>query len=390
MTRPPALAAARDDLKAWLLDAAYPRWWQAGADRDHGGFHDCLDLTGRPLPGPKRARVQARQTACYGWAETLGWAGPWREAMRHGGDFLMAGHRRPDGLFHAFSGGGGDRADFVDLYDQAFALLALSVLRQAGEPNAAAAAHALLDLLPVHDGGGFAGFEGEALHSNPNMHLFEAALAWVEIGGDAIWRGVADAQARLAMERLIDPATGALGETFGPGWRAPTDPRAQTVEPGHQFEWAWLLMRWRGLGGEAAALPVALRLIDLAESAGVDPRRNVAIDRLDGDLRILDAGARLWPQTERLRAALLAARLTGQAAYWAMAERALAGLRPYLATTTPGLWADRLEPDGRFVAEPAKASSFYHIVGAIQELDRELSYVEKVETRLPDGGAHAP
>ncbi|TWB25999.1 hypothetical protein FBZ91_1477, partial [Nitrospirillum viridazoti] len=33
---------------------------------------------------------------------------------------------------------------------------------------------------------------------------------------------------------------------------------------------------------------------------------------------------------------------------------------------------DRLNPDGTFVEEAAPASSFYHIVCAIQELDQAL------------------
>jgi mannose-6-phosphate isomerase len=37
-----------------------------------------------------------------------------------------------------------------------------------------------------------------------------------------------------------------------------------------------------------------------------------------------------------------------------------------------GLWRDRLNSDGTFVQEPAPASSFYHIVCAILEVDRAV------------------
>jgi mannose-6-phosphate isomerase len=46
------------------------------------------------------------------------------------------------------------------------------------------------------------------------------------------------------------------------------------------------------------------------------------------------------------------------------------GLWLYLDTPVPGLWWDRLRPDGGFVDEPAPASSFYHIACAIAELER--------------------
>ena len=56
-------------------------------------------------------------------------------------------------------------------------------------------------------------------------------------------------------------------------------------------------------------------------------------------------------------------------------EPALAGqgLWKYLETDVPGLWRDRMNPDGSFIEEPAPASSFYHIVGAILDLDAALN-----------------
>ena len=44
-------------------------------------------------------------------------------------------------------------------------------------------------------------------------------------------------------------------------------------------------------------------------------------------------------------------------------------LEAYLAVPVPGLWRDRLDPDGRFAEGPAPASSLYHLVAAIAELN---------------------
>jgi mannose-6-phosphate isomerase len=81
-----------------------------------------------------------------------------------------------------------------------------------------------------------------------------------------------------------------------------------------------------------------------------------------------DAGARLWPQTERLKAAALAARVTGEARYFTMAVAAADALLRYLDTPIPGLWRDRIDAQGKVVDEPAPASSFYHLVAAIAEI----------------------
>jgi mannose/cellobiose epimerase-like protein (N-acyl-D-glucosamine 2-epimerase family) len=43
-------------------------------------------------------------------------------------------------------------------------------------------------------------------------------------------------------------------------------------------------------------------------------------------------------------------------------------LQLYLETPIAGLWWDRMEPSGRFVDEPAPASSLYHIACAIAVL----------------------
>lgn len=370
MTPPTSLIASREALRTWLARDAFPMWWEVGADRLEGGYFDAIGLDGRAIAGPKRARVQARQIVCYSAAETFGWPGPWREAMSHGWRFLQLAHRRADGLYRAFAG---DEQDHVDLYDQAFVLLALAHMHRAEEPTARDTAQSLVARLPRPAEGGFSGLDGAAPASNPNMHLFEAALAWIEAGGGTDWVEIARGQARLAMTRLIDPATGALGELFETGWRAPASPLGQRVEPGHQFEWAWLLMRWCMFEGDAGALATALRLIDLGERSGVEPSGGVTINALDGRLEPIDLAARLWPQTERLRATLLAARIAGEASLWSSASQAAAVMARYLDMDIAGLWRDQLTADGEFVVEPAKASSFYHIVGAALELDKSLA-----------------
>ena len=90
----------------------------------------------------------------------------------------------------------------------------------------------------------------------------------------------------------------------------------------------------------------------------------MAIDGLDDRLQPLERTARLWPQTERIKAALF----LGGSDRAAQVAAACAGLQRYTEVTPAGLWRDRLRPAGGFVEEPAPASSFYHIVCALAEL----------------------
>jgi mannose-6-phosphate isomerase len=96
---------------------------------------------------------------------------------------------------------------------------------------------------------------------------------------------------------------------------------------------------------------------------GVDPGRGVAVNALWDDFSVRDGSARLWPQTEWLKAALWLA--PGDPAE---ALRAIGGLEKYFATPVAGLWRDKLDANGAFVEEFAPASSFYHIVCALDAL----------------------
>jgi mannose-6-phosphate isomerase len=95
----------------------------------------------------------------------------------------------------------------------------------------------------------------------------------------------------------------------------------------------------------------------------------VALQQLLDDFSVHDPVARLWPQTEWLKAALaMSATRPSDPNLAGQVSKAGAALRLYLDTPVPGLWWDRLEPSGRFVDEPAPASSLYHIACAIAEL----------------------
>lgn len=360
----------------WLYTHALPLWWEKGADHVRGGFFDLLDQTGNPVDAPRRARVQARQSWVYGVAGEMGWTGPWRHAAEQGLGFLFKHQGRSDGQFSTKAAENGAVLDTTAfLYDQTFILLALAQLHKMNiDADAAETALKLLKSINAgrrHAAGGFVESGEQPFQSNPLMHLFEAALAWCETGDhDGAWDELADELAELCLSRMIDPASGAVAEYYDAAWRPLPFGGAQHLSPGHQFEWAWLLGRWSRLHNYAGAHKAATRLFETG-TRGVDSVRQVAIFEMSLDFAITQPAARLWAQAERIKAALLlmeTAKESERARYRDEAVAAAAALWRYLETPVPGLWRDRMTPDGKFIEEAAPASSFYHIICAISVL----------------------
>jgi mannose-1-phosphate guanylyltransferase/mannose-6-phosphate isomerase len=346
------LATAAQRLKRWLDTQALPLWYSLALEPDRG-FAEAMDDQATALWTPRRARVQLRQAFVYARAQRLGWGGQGLAAARTALAAFETSFRRADGWGRAtLAADGSILDDSAMIYDQAFNLLAWS------ETGDEAKALALLDALETrrHAAGGFIEQGDQRFQSNPHMHLFEAALAWIEAGGGPRWRALADELAELALTRFMDQDGGFLREFFDADWR----PASGRVEPGHQFEWAWLLMRWSRMAGEPRAAIAAQRLYQ-AGLKGIDARRGVAIDALSDDLTVLEPGARLWPQTEWLKAAVILNRP-------ADALKAASALTAYLDMPVAGLWRDKMQAGGGFVQEPAPASSLYHIAVAIEVL----------------------
>jgi mannose-6-phosphate isomerase len=371
----------RDLLKGWALSTAFPLWWKVGADQKGGGFFEKIEQSGQAPDSPRRGRVLPRQIYSFATAGKLGWTGPWKKAVEHGLSYYLEAYRKPDGLFRTLVGPGGIALDdTATLYDQAFALFAFAnAYEVTGRADLKAIAVSVRDRLNAtlrHPMGGFNETAPPTLPlvSNPHMHLFEASLAWAELDGDdPEWRDLADMIAELALSKFIAADTGALREFFDDQWGTGPGVEGRIWEPGHQYEWGWLLLRWGKLAGRDDATKAALRMIDLAERVGVDEERGVAMNAMLDDMSAHDDGARLWPQTERIKAGVLAAEITGDDRWWGVAAAGAEGLLQYLRTPVPGLWRDKLKADGSFVEEAAPASSFYHIVCAIAEMDRVVT-----------------
>ncbi len=371
-------AADIGELGIWLREAAWPIWLTHGIDRARGGFFEALDLHGKTCTATfRRLRVVARQTYVFSEAHRHGLQGA-DEAVHLGLAFLERQAMHPEGgyawrfdLNHA-------AIDHTrDLYDHAFVLLALSsavsvLSAETLRPKALALLHWIEASLP-HPQGGYLESLPPALprRQNPHMHLLESLLAAYEAFGDDIFIARAGNLVEVFATRLFDSTSGCLPEFFDDGLLPHREAGVFLVEPGHHCEWVWLLHRYQSLTAPNAKLQdISGRMMRFVDLFGVALQHRDLIDSAGSDGTPIEASARLWPQTERLKAEFLRPDPDP-----VKQLEAVAALQSYLRPD--GLWHERRDRGGDFLDLPAPASSLYHLTAAILVTEKASEMVGK-------------
>jgi mannose/cellobiose epimerase-like protein (N-acyl-D-glucosamine 2-epimerase family) len=359
-------------LESWLTGIAWPFWRDYGLDRRRGGFHEALDPDTLTCSASfRRLRVLTRQIYVFSNAATLGLQGA-PEIVASGLDRLLRQARQPDGGYAwRFDLDGRVIDQRRDLYDHAFVLLALAsaaeIMPATHLRREALRLMAWLDAHMRHPAGGYREalpITGERRRQNAHMHLLEATLAAWHAFGDELFLDRADEIVALFLQSFFDPRRGTVPEFFTEEL-CPL-PVGNHVEAGHLAEWIALLDRHRLASSRAGRLipegsaPAAAALWRNAGQFGIHPKHGAFVDKLACDGRMLSTGARLWPQTERLKAAALNLHTAPEAL-----DAAIAALAPYLDHPVSGLWHERRMPEGTFLAEPVPASSLYHLTSGI-------------------------
>jgi mannose-6-phosphate isomerase len=381
---PGASAAA---LRRYLIDGLLPFWAEHGPDRRHGGFHNRLLPDGSPSPDDhKRIVAQARQLYAFSHARLLG-AGDWAlELATQGFAYLWdrGWDRRHGGWYFTLTPAGEPLDRRKDTYAHAFALFALAYYHRAsGESAPLELAEHTLDLLDKHLAdrleGGYFDVASEdwspdlrLRRQNPHMHLLEAFLALAETTGETRYVSAAHRLVALLRERLFDPETRTLGEYFDSDWTLRPGAEGAVVEPGHHFEWVWLLHRYGALCAGGEVPEEASALFDFAIERGLDRQRGGVLDELDRSGAVVRATQRVWPQTELLQALAARWESQGSAATLALLESHLARCFRERVPDPGRAWREQLGPDGRVVSDTTPSTTVYHIVLALAEVARAL------------------
>jgi mannose/cellobiose epimerase-like protein (N-acyl-D-glucosamine 2-epimerase family) len=371
----PAAAAGR--LESFVRQRSLPLWATSGFDRDARGFHERLDFQGNPIRElPRRMMVQARQIVVYARSSLLGWYDDREHCALVAFETARQKYRSPDGnagwVFSIHPDG--TIADPArDLYAHAFVLYMLAWMYKLNSDPAvlALADTTLSEIDQIFFAGGGPGYLSkvpgatDTREQNPHMHLFEALLALAEAGGAERYLARANAIVDLFDLALADPTTGTVREIFDAGWRPQKPAGANLVEPGHQLEWAWLLREWERLSGRAVDERVS-RLTTHATAFGIDAVKGLVRSSVQEDGKIVSIAARVWPQTEAIRALC---RADPKGSKWpglvaAITENLFA---VHLPARLNGGWIDQINEKGQAAIDYMPASTLYHLVGAVTD-----------------------
>lgn len=368
-------------------------------DPDGGFFHYFRD-DGSVYDASHRHLVSStRFVFNYAMAAVAFGRDDYRERARHGLRYLREVHRNADTGGYAWTVRDGRPEDRMNhCYGVAFVLLAYSCGVKAGIAEAAAWMDETWSLLEARfwepefglyrdeadADWNFTGYRGQ----NANMHMCEAMLAAYEASGDARYLDRALTLAQNMTQRQAAQADGLVWEHYDRDWNIDwdyhrDDPkhlfRPWGFQPGHQTEWAKLLLildRHLSARGDAPAwlVPTARRLFDTAVARSWDDAFGGLAYGFAPDGSICDDDKYFWVQAESLATAALLAVRTGEDLYWQWYDKLWAYAWQHMVDHRYGAWYRILDRrNSKYSDEKSPAGKTdYHTMGACYEVIRWL------------------
>jgi len=388
-----------EEIERHLFGHILPFWAGPAVDREAGGFHGWLSVTGEPDPTRPRGLVQNTRILWTFAAVT---------DLRQEAEFHALADRAlewvRDRFWDADHGGGYwhlDRSgrvrnDTKQVYGQAFGVYALA------QYHLAFGAPAVLDRARTwyrtvdsrardagHGGYGEAyvrdwsrpaqslvgGSElGAAKSMNTHLHVLEAWATLYRAWPDEELRRRVRELLELFLDRIVDPTTHHLRAFFRPDWQ-PVGDASYTY--GHDIEAAWLLCEAAEVLGEPdlkrRVERTAVQMAGAVLAEAMAPDGGVAYEGKDGKVTRTDRD--WWVQAEALVGFLHAWRLTGRERFLQAARRVWEFIQTRVADPVHGDWFWRVNEQGQPDRSLPKSSEWkapYHSARACLEAIRRL------------------
>ncbi len=209
-----------------------------------------------------------------------------------------------------------------------------------------------------------------ALEQNPHMHLLEAYLSLHAASGDPAY--LRDAQRMVAVytERLRSFDGAKVLEHFDVRGEPLAD-KGRLIQPGHLYEWYWLLNEYADSAGLVLYSTSSTPLIAWADKYGVDDLHGGIYFQVDVDGQTVSDRKRIWPVTECIKAYATLARHTGDPAAYTQLSHWIAFITSTYFTGAGG-WHEFVRRDLTPDSDYMPSSTPYHVAMAALEVERLL------------------
>jgi mannose/cellobiose epimerase-like protein (N-acyl-D-glucosamine 2-epimerase family) len=374
----PILRASLKPSLSWLKDRALPFWATVGVDQSRGGFQERLTFEGKPvLDVPKRLMTQCRQLYAFSHAAQLDWYPGGKQLAANCLEYILQNFYRRDGepgWIHSIAPDGSIANSTRDAYAHAFVLLGLAwyykITRDSEVLRIVDQTIEFLDETTCKHGG-----YADALpppdvirRQNPHMHLFEAFLALYQITGNPRYLARASEIFGIFSTSFFQPDTGTVCEYLTDELNPQPGTKGATSEPGHHFEWVWLLRQFQSASGRKVGI-FCSPLYEFAENHGWNAQGFV-VDELDFAGGTLKPSWRSWPHTEAIKANIAEGEY-GRVGCDQKAAYCLNRLHTgFLGQPFPAGWIDHWKETGQPLIGFVPASTLYHVFCALSEAAR--------------------
>lgn len=311
----------------------------------------------------------------------------YKEAVAHGVDYLRQRHRNPDSGAYIWLLDGDKNLDKTNhCYGLAFVMLAYSWAHRTGIPHALEYMDETWNLMEVHFWDAEHGLYKDEISAdwsetssyrgqNANMHSCEALLAAFDVSGDNRYLERASLLASNICMRQATLSEDLIWEHYDEDWKVDwkynlDDPknlfRPWGFQPGHQTEWAKLLLILNEFKPQDWIVPVAERLFMASMDAAWDNTHGGICYGFNPEGEVCDGDKYFWVQAESFSAAARLARTTGKQKYWQWYDRIWQYSWEHLVDHQHGAWFRILTQDNKKIDDLKSpiGKTDYHTMGA--------------------------
>ncbi len=354
-------------------------WATTGYDNINGGYYEAVDFHGNPITSlHRRFRIHPRNIFAHTAATVKGYGNYIDTAIQATSFIMETCWQKKQGFATLSDNEGNIINDTVVLYDQTFTLLAFAWLYHATQQkeykyNLMTVWKTINETLS-YDKYGFATSNKAKKQSdalllqNPHMHLFEALLDVYQIMKEEYWLAEATNIYTLFSKFFYDKEHRVVLEYLHKDY-SPQHEAIDKIEPGHHFEWVWLLHKYRILLRDTIDTDMIENIYRFAMEHGIS-KQKIPYEIVQHNGVPVKSTQRMWAQTEQLKAHLAMYEYSKDITYIDFAIQTLETLNTYFCShDISGVWYDCYDIHGTMVAPNSPSSTLYHLFVCLDEFN---------------------